>query len=249
MQFEIAHFAETLRDIQSSDEYWNICHQALEYYGVKSLCYGTIPFKKEAKAVGITQSGFFKSTHSREWLDAVSVELNGSLENDLSVEAIVERSETTLWHDDTQWKDATPGQIAQSDLEDDLGMRVGISFAISDPTNDICSSGIGLSTPDISEREFERYWREHNSQLTQISCLLEHGLRKQHGNILVGLSGREKDCLSYLAIGFRPEEIAFRLRISPKTLETYIFNAKRKLKARTRDNAVAKALILGVIQP
>ena len=47
----------------------------------------------------------------------------------------------------------------------------------------------------------------------------------------------------------RPAEICWTLKISEKTFEKHIKGAKEKLRASTRDHAVAKSLVLGLIQP
>lgn len=59
------------------------------------------------------------------------------------------------------------------------------------------------------------------------------------------LSIRERDCLSYVADGMSDGEIAARLGISAHTAHAHVENAKRKLDARTRAQAVAKAFALG----
>lgn len=246
MPFELASFVESLQDIQDAEQYWNTCHQAFEQLGVKSVCYGFIPFSSEVKEVGLTDSMFLKTTHVQEWQNMMK--LNG-YESELSSELVVEEFKTLIWHDHSQWINATEEQIQTANIEREMGMHTGITIPISDPIFSFSTSGIGLNIPEITENEFDRYWQANETNLNQIACLLEQGISKQHGKILVNLSGREKDCLSYLAIGLRPDEIAFRLGISTKTLETHIYNAKKKLKARTRDNAVAKALIMGLIQP
>ena len=58
------------------------------------------------------------------------------------------------------------------------------------------------------------------------------------------LSARERDCLMHFANGLRASEVAERLNISEKTLEKYVYNAKRKLGAKTRDHAIAIAVKL-----
>lgn len=247
MPFELASFAEKLRGIQSADTHWDVCHKEFEAFGVTSLCYGFVPFASEAREYGFTAAGFYKSSHTKEWLDVFGADT--AFDNEYSVEALITENKPLFWHDEAEWEDATKEQKQQFDVERDMGMHVGISFPIADTSLDCAVSGIGLNIPDVPENEFNRYWETNMSQLNQIACLLEEGIRQRHGNALVSLSGRERDCLSYLAIGLRADEIAFRLRISPKTLETYILNAKKKLRARTRDHAVAKALMLGAIQP
>lgn len=55
-------------------------------------------------------------------------------------------------------------------------------------------------------------------------------------------------CLLWLAIGLRVQEIAERLEISGKTVEKHIASARKRLDARTREQAVAKAIQLGLIE-
>lgn len=56
------------------------------------------------------------------------------------------------------------------------------------------------------------------------------------------LSNRESEILSMLAQGLTGGEIAQRLVLSPETVRTHIRNAMEKLDARTRTEAVVKAL-------
>ena len=62
------------------------------------------------------------------------------------------------------------------------------------------------------------------------------------------LSGREVEILTLLARGLTGEEIAQRLVLSPETVRTHVRNAMGKLEARTRTEAVVKALQRGEIQ-
>lgn len=56
------------------------------------------------------------------------------------------------------------------------------------------------------------------------------------------LSRRESEVLTMLAKGLTGEEIARRLVLSPETVRTHVRNAMEKLDARTRTEAVVKAL-------
>jgi len=56
------------------------------------------------------------------------------------------------------------------------------------------------------------------------------------------LSGREAEILTLLARGLNGEEIAQRLVLSPETVRTHVRNAMAKLEARTRTEAVVRAL-------
>jgi DNA-binding NarL/FixJ family response regulator len=56
------------------------------------------------------------------------------------------------------------------------------------------------------------------------------------------ISRREAEILTMLAEGLTGEEIARRLVLSPETVRTHVRNAMEKLDARTRTEAVVKAL-------
>ncbi len=62
------------------------------------------------------------------------------------------------------------------------------------------------------------------------------------------LSARERDCIALLAAGYRTAQISDRLLLSDATVNEYIGNARRKLKARTRAEAVARAVQYGLVQ-
>lgn len=61
------------------------------------------------------------------------------------------------------------------------------------------------------------------------------------------LSQRERETLYLLTQGLRSEEIAHRLGISRPTVDLHISNAKRKLQANTREQAVAMAVQSGIL--
>jgi DNA-binding CsgD family transcriptional regulator len=62
-------------------------------------------------------------------------------------------------------------------------------------------------------------------------------------------TSRERQVLRLLASGATDVQIAAWLSLSPATVQTHVRNAKAKLGARTRAQAVALALQRGMIQP
>jgi len=61
------------------------------------------------------------------------------------------------------------------------------------------------------------------------------------------LSERERECLVFLSRGFKVKELAGVMGTSPRTAEKQIASARRKLGASTREQAVATALMKGLL--
>ena len=64
-----------------------------------------------------------------------------------------------------------------------------------------------------------------------------------------GLSPREIQCLQRLAKGSRNDRIADSLGITQPTVKLHLQNARRKLRASTREQAIARAVYLGLVEP
>ena len=64
-----------------------------------------------------------------------------------------------------------------------------------------------------------------------------------------GLTHRERDAMLWLVAGETDEGIARRMGIAERTVRFHLDNVRRKLGARTRAQAVAKAVLLGLIDP
>ncbi len=65
----------------------------------------------------------------------------------------------------------------------------------------------------------------------------------------VSLSRREIECLEWVARGFQDDRIAARLNISRSTVRLHLLTARRKLKAKTREQALVRAVQLKLIAP
>lgn len=63
------------------------------------------------------------------------------------------------------------------------------------------------------------------------------------------LSAREADALAWLARGESDEGVAHRMGVSVRTVRFHVENAKRRLGARTRAQAIARAVLAGHIRP
>jgi DNA-binding NarL/FixJ family response regulator len=66
--------------------------------------------------------------------------------------------------------------------------------------------------------------------------------------VRASLTPREHEILLLISRGLTIQQIANRLGISPKTVETHVAKLYRKLEVRTRVQAVARAAALGLIE-
>jgi DNA-binding CsgD family transcriptional regulator len=246
MNRQLVELTERLRSATDLESFWSQAHAALEAHGVASIMYGAFSSTKEAQTNRHSKTMIWKSSHSQAFFEAFGFE--AALDFDPSIDHCVASQDVMLWHHDSDWNSAPTALKKRVSIERDLGLHVGVTI----PTTRFCPGhigGIGVSIPEIKLSEFDRFWFDNGPEVISICGLIDMGIRHQHMSNLVPLSPREKECLEWLAAGLRPDQIADRLAIGAPSIEKYIISAKRKLKAATRDHAVAKALILNVITP
>lgn len=63
------------------------------------------------------------------------------------------------------------------------------------------------------------------------------------------LSPRQVECLRWVSEGETSSQIGRRLSLSPRTVEEYVGEACQRLDARSRAQAVARAIALGLLSP
>lgn len=246
MNRALQDLSERLRQAPNIDVFWDRISNELKSRGVESILYGALATRHDADPKRISRSLVWKSTHKQEFFDAFGHET--FVDGDLSSEHCLTGSSVFLWHDEDAWKTAAPEQRKRATIENDLGFDVGFTV----PSSFFAPGqfgGIGAAMPDVSRAEFSRYWRYKGPEILTICGMLDSGMRREHIGQIIGLSKREKECLTWLASGLRPDQIADRLNIGSKSIEKYVKSAREKLKANTRDHAVAKALIFNLISP
>jgi two-component system nitrate/nitrite response regulator NarL len=67
-------------------------------------------------------------------------------------------------------------------------------------------------------------------------------LQVRRRRALAALSRREREVLELFAAGRSGSDVAARLYLSPLTVRTHVRNARQKLSATTRTEAVAQAI-------
>jgi DNA-binding CsgD family transcriptional regulator len=101
----------------------------------------------------------------------------------------------------------------------------------------------------MAGQEFLAWHKDHGRWATlaahaidqRLLTIVEPQFKRPH------LTPRERDCLAWLAIGLRHDRIAEKLGITRPTVELHLANARRKLDAKTREQALARAVVLGLL--
>lgn len=71
---------------------------------------------------------------------------------------------------------------------------------------------------------------------------------RENSDVRVAMTSRELEILQYLALGLSVKQVAKRLGLSARTVETHIGNTYRKLGVANRVQAVSRAASLGLIE-
>lgn len=130
----------------------------------------------------------------------------------------------------------------------ETGFRAGVSCMIrANSPAGAAGWNLGSSLP---RRDFEHLLSDHG-HLLRLAAHFSHEklarLETETEDGVPALSPRETECLQWLASGLRTKEVADRMGIRPVTVELHLRNARAKLGAQTREQAIAHALAGGYL--
>ncbi|MFT3810029.1 MAG: autoinducer binding domain-containing protein [Micropepsaceae bacterium] len=147
------------------------------------------------------------------------------------------RSTGFVW---SEIDDRCAGDQRWFDALDEFEMPDGMSVPSHGPNGQL--GWISFTAEEIDMGPVER------QAIALAGLALQDRLRVLAGAIdaPVSLSDRERDCLGFVAQGKSDWEISVILSISQSTVHTHVENAKRKLSARTRAQAVARFICQGL---
>jgi len=145
-----------------------------------------------------------------------------------------------------------PGASNQHEMFLDHVAAAGASNGLGIPVRAAGEGIFGgwLFSSNESSVNFQRLIDDHGRE-AHLAAVLAYermsvlGLGQANGPQI--LSERERECLLWLCAGLRVSVIASKLAISESAVNLYISNAKRKLGSKTREQAIARALVSGEI--
>jgi DNA-binding NarL/FixJ family response regulator len=130
-----------------------------------------------------------------------------------------------------------------SELAPRLG-RIPLVFltALSDRDNELKGRRLGADDYVVKPIDFDRLAFIINARLAGVA-------RTKLLPKVITLNERETVVLTWVARGKKSAEIARKLRLSKRTVDFHVDNARNKLRAATRTEAVIKATAGGLIKP
>lgn len=137
-------------------------------------------------------------------------------------------------------------------LEEQSNIEIRSGMSVSINTHFTKDKGVFNFDTNLRACEFGDFYREHGTTIhlagiiafEQIRSLMNAEEAKEFH-----LTPRERECLLWLSRGLRNDRIANRLGLRPVTVEFHLANARRKLGAITREQALVIAVHKGLIEP
>ncbi len=236
---------DRFRLCKNIDELWGQLHSILNVYGVTSIFYGFTYSASLAKSKGATQAVWFKSSHPAEYLDYFDEKFN--IEDDLTAFHCISETTPFVWHDKTLWAGATDSQLKFMQDSEMFGMDVGVTLPFHFNQHGV--GGMGLCAANLSTDEFDTLWKNNKDKIVCIANTFDNVLRNEHMNYIYLLTVEEIDTLTYLSLGYPVKAIGSKIGVSQSRATQYARSARTKLNSNNNEQAVCKALVLGLINP
>lgn len=121
----------------------------------------------------------------------------------------------------------------------------------------MCMGAMGYLLKDVPPDELIKAVKSVHSSIPYLSLKIDKALLKRHSEVLrstrgnhngKGLTKRESEVLTMLANGFSNKEVAFKLKLSVRTVESHRNNIMKKLNIKTISGLTKYAISKGIIK-
>jgi len=155
-----------------------------------------------------------------------------------------------LWGGDVQRNVLKDQSRNMMDEATEFGLTKGFAVPIHGARGEVAVLSVALSDDSsAAQRQIEHF--SHDLHLVALHFHAHMGtklLADSHKNN-ISLSKREEECLLWSAQGKTVWETSEILKISEHTVRDYIKGACRKLGVHSKNHAVVKSMVLGLIKP
>ncbi len=233
------------RTSKNIKELWELLHDMLCKYGITSIFYGFTYSAKLTISKGAIEAVWFQSSHPPEYLAYFDKTFN--MEDDLTAIHCVTETTPFIWHDESMWSSGTERQIQFMEDSAKFGMEVGVTLPFHFNQGGV--AGMGLCTSQLTTDEFDLLWKEQKDEILAIAHVFDELARNEYMDSIYNLTREEIETLSWLSLGEPVKAIGDKIGVSQSRATQYARAARTKLGARNNEQAVCKAVILGLISP
>lgn len=193
----------------------------------------------------------FRATNIPDWALQYEYHLPGLL-NAHSVQAVRSGAPKIFWGTDLDADNplaTQPGRLIAENRREHFGCRTNLNFSMPDPDGQYRGGGVGIGFEDDGEAFLTRM--EESCGTLALVCFAAHSrMQVLHSRDLPAspLSRRQTEVLQFLAAGYHLSGISDKLGISDSTVNLHLSQLKKKLRVKTKEQALAMALTNGWIQ-
>ena len=132
----------------------------------------------------------------------------------------------------------------------EFGLKTGITMPVHSPHGELGVLSFALNKNNKSAHDITQHAKPY---IQMLAAHLHEAVRRVSGlldnNGKLPLTLREQECLRWAADGKTSWEIAQLLRMSERTVNFHLNNAMLKLEVCSRQHAIAKSTLQGLIHP
>jgi len=232
---------DDFRQAANRDDLWARLHRHLAEFGISGAIYGTEALPDPDRDLFLVINSISTAWHEEKMAQDLFL-------SDGYVRYARAKADPILWSDRSHVIAMPPDSRRSLDLDYDFGIIAGVSIPMRF-ANGLGVSSIGCHAAKMSMREFDHIWAQRGQTIMSVVNAFDVRMREDHIDELYPLTAIERECLLRLATGLTQKQIADRLHLSDRSIEKRLTSARHKLNADTTTQAVATALIFGLIDP
>lgn len=231
-----------LLNLTTENEWCDALFKLAHQHGFEQTLYGVVPNKNMP-----LENAFLRSNYSASWRTTYDKEKLHYV--DPTVSHCMTSAVPLIWQPQTF---ELPNQQQLYEEACSYGIRSGITFPIHGPSNEF--GVISFVSDTLSDKKFIRELDHSMAELSLIrDYLFESSLKFFKSTEPVKdearLTRRELECLKWATAGKSSWEISMILGCSEATVNFHIANIRFKFKVNTRQQAIVKAISMGLILP
>lgn len=245
-------FVTALNHCKNSEQSW---HTFLQF--VAKLGFDCAFFGLTFSAHNDNLPGLYLSNYHDDFLTDYD-KLSGAYDRvtDTAIQWCFDNDQPLQWNSAEHFALTTPQSSLVDQLANDFGMAYGMSIPIRSRSH-LYIGGFGVCAQGVSQKTYDNDIIINAPIAVKLANIYHAYVSNIENGSLFMPSTRtsmkqvtdlELETLKLLAAGFTIKEIAAtRLFKSVESVNLYIKSAKQKLQVKTRDQLIARAIVLGVI--